>query len=120
MPHRCCGTALQVCDATDVGRHNHIWLHLAQIRQLAVTQLFGYVRHQYGVGTGRATAQVSFVCSDADFEAQLAQVFFYPAAQLLAVLQRTGRVKGDGTGFGRHLGAKRVHQFGQQLAQVAR
>ncbi len=41
VPDRRCGTALQVCDAADVGQDNHLRTHLLQVADFAVAQAVG-------------------------------------------------------------------------------
>ena len=95
MPYRRGRTALQMRDAADVGGHNHLRFHLAQVAELAVAQLVSNFWLQHGIRAGRAAAQVRLAACSFDVETQRPQVLLNPTAQLLAVLQRAGRVKGD-------------------------
>ena len=58
MAHRRGGPTLQVGDAANVGRGDDLWLHLAEVAQLAVAQLVRNLWIQHRVGAGRAAAQV--------------------------------------------------------------
>ena len=122
MPHWRGRAALQVGDAADVGRHDHLGARrakgLAQVAELAVAQLVGQLGVQHRVGAGRATAQVRLAASDLDLKAQSAQVLLHPAAQLLAVLQCAGRVKGDGLRCGLDAPFQLRAELRQPFAQV--
>jgi len=104
MPHGRGRAALQMRDAADVGGHNHLGLHVGQVAKLAVTQLVGNRRLQYRVRARRAAAQMRFAASGFDVKAQRPQMLLNAAAQLLAVLQGAGRMKGNLTGFGGNFG----------------
>ena len=88
-------TALQMRDAADVGRHDDFGFHLAQVAELAVSQLVSNFWLQHGIGAGRAAAQVRLAACGLDVKAQRTQMLFNTAAQLLAVLKCAGWVKGD-------------------------
>ena len=122
MPHWRGRAALQVGDAADVGRHDHLGggraKGLAQVTELAVAQLVGQLGVQHRVGTGRATAQVRLAAGELDLKAQSTQVLLHPAAQLLAVLQRAGRVEGHGLRHGLDAAFQLRAELGQPFAQV--
>jgi hypothetical protein len=65
------------------------------VAELAVAQLRGQLGLQHAVGAGAAAAQVALGGGQLHLEAQLAQVALDAAAQLLAVLQRAGRMEGQ-------------------------
>ena len=95
MPHGCVGAALQVGDTADIGREDLRRRCGLQGSQFAVAQLCGQCGLQDAVGAGGSAAQVRVAAGELDIEAELAQLFFYPPAQLLAVLQGAGRVEDE-------------------------
>ena len=86
--------------------------------ELAVAQLVGQLGVQHRVGTGRATAQVRLAAGELDLKAQSTQVLLHPAAQLLAVLQRAGRVEGHGLRCWLDAPFQLRAELGQPFAQV--
>ena len=95
MPYRHGRTALQMRDAADVGGHDHLGFHFAQVTELAVAQRISNFWLQYRISARRAATQVRFATCSFDVEAECAQMLFNTAAQLLAVLQCAGRVESD-------------------------
>ncbi len=116
-------------DAADVGGDDDVRLQLAQVAELAVTQLVAQVGVEHRVGAGRAAAQVRLAARHLDLEPERGQVLLHRAAQLLAVLQAAGRMKRQMPARARVAGrrprnplrpalAQCRHDGGQQLAQV--
>ena len=95
MAHRRGGAALQMLDAADVGADDHLRLQRRQAGELAIAQLVRKLRLQQAVGARRAATEVAVAGREADIEAQHGQVRFNPAAQLLTMLQRARRMKGQ-------------------------
>ncbi len=85
-------------NAADVGGQNALRFELREIAELSVAQLLGQIRLQYRIGAGGAAAHVAFIARRRDIESQRPQVRFHAAAQLEAVLQGAGRVKGNARG----------------------
>ena len=85
---------LQVREASDIGRRDRFRVAGAQRGELPFAQLAGELRLQDRVGARRAAAQVA-VGDRGQLVARGAQQRLDLAAQLLAVLQRAGRLEGD-------------------------
>ena len=120
MPYRRARAALQVGDAADVGRKDHVRRLLAegfvQHAQFAIAQLVRQFGVQHRIRARRAAAQVRFVARGAQLEAELVQVRLHPTAQLLPMLQGAGGVVGV-------QGVRLAHtalQLGCQLGQHGR
>ena len=86
MPHWQAAAALQVGDTADVGAEHALGLQRIQVAQFAVAQLLGQIRVEHAVGARRAAAKVRLIGRDLDLEAQVGQVLFHTAFELLAVL----------------------------------
>ena len=119
--HRRGRAALQMGDAADVGRHHHLWRKGIEVAEFAVTQRHRQLGVQHRVSARRAATQMRFVGGGANGKTQFNQRLLDTAFELLTVLQRAGRVVGDGRmGLGgTHQRAQQRQQLGQEFADIA-
>ncbi|ABA49505.1 hypothetical protein BURPS1710b_3344 [Burkholderia pseudomallei 1710b] len=114
--------ALQMRDAADVRRYDHLRLGLLQLRELALAQLVRERRLRERIGARGAAAQMA-VGGQPNFDAEPLQQPLDLAAQLLAVLQRARRMIGDGMDSAParerdQLGLEAAEQLGCVLRQL--
>ncbi|CAM2144652.1 hypothetical protein PT2222_160115 [Paraburkholderia tropica] len=112
--------ALQVCDTANVGRDDQLRLQRLEPIHLLIAQCVREARLRDRIGARGAAAQVT-VHGQTHVEPERAQHVLHAAAQLLAVLQRAGRVVRHGMNAAPPRGREQlVLEWRQDLGQVAR